>query len=557
MKHAKKASVNMLKIFSLCNKYLMKHLLKLTAFLIFNLIVIINSLILPYITGDFIDSLITADNSSFILTYIFLVSIFGVIGITFDFVTERLYTVLQTTAWYQLNKDLIIHVQKLPLLFIQKQDMIYLNKVLNYDSNMLIIFYLNFVKNFISNLILVAVPLFIIFTLSTHVMLIIIISLFIYYLGYLLFKKPLYIINFEFKEEQSYFFSKLHEQLANVRFIKLQGLLESFSSRLDSRFTQVLSKALGLQKINFLYSSYDQFVTLLSRIALMTVCGIQVINNQLTVGEFTIILSYFTIISSAIRYYFTLAQSIQESMVSYNRLQNFLMLKEAQEGCLDLQEIYKIELKNTTFSYGLNKIYSDYNLKFEKGKMYAVLGSNGAGKSTLINLITGMYIGDFDGEILYNDQSIKSIKLRQILGRNIAVSEQEPFLLADTIQYNLALDDEVSFEQDTLNQFIDMLGLNDFYASLPNGINSIINEASSNLSGGEKQKLSLLRVLLKDSDVIILDEPTSALDRFGKKNLRDYLNKVKKDKIIIVVTHDQDFISDFDEKILIERRECN
>jgi len=535
----------------------MKHLLKLTAFLIFNLIVIINSLILPYITGDFIDSLITADNSSFILTYIFLVSIFGVIGITFDFVTERLYTVLQTTAWYQLNKDLIIHVQKLPLLFIQKQDMIYLNKVLNYDSNMLIIFYLNFVKNFISNLILVAVPLFIIFTLSTHVMLIIIISLFIYYLGYLLFKKPLYIINFEFKEEQSYFFSKLHEQLANVRFIKLQGLLESFSSRLDSRFTQVLSKALGLQKINFLYSSYDQFVTLLSRIALMTVCGIQVINNQLTVGEFTIILSYFTIISSAIRYYFTLAQSIQESMVSYNRLQNFLMLKEAQEGCLDLQEIYKIELKNTTFSYGLNKIYSDYNLKFEKGKMYAVLGSNGAGKSTLINLITGMYIGDFDGEILYNDQSIKSIKLRQILGRNIAVSEQEPFLLADTIQYNLALDDEVSFEQDTLNQFIDMLGLNDFYASLPNGINSIINEASSNLSGGEKQKLSLLRVLLKDSDVIILDEPTSALDRFGKKNLRDYLNKVKKDKIIIVVTHDQDFISDFDEKILIERRECN
>jgi len=171
--------------------------------------------------------------------------------------------------------------------------------------------------------------------------------------------------------------------------------------------------------------------------------------------------------------------------------------------------------------------------------------------------MTGMYIGEFDGEVLYNDQSIKGLKLRNILGRNIAVSEQESFLLAETIQYNLALDDEVNFEQDKLHQFIDMLGLDDFYASLPHGINSTINEASSNLSGGEKQKLSLLRVLLKDADVIILDEPTSALDRVGKDNLRAYLNKVKKDKIIIVVTHDQDFISDFDEKLWIERRECS
>jgi len=92
--------------------------------------------------------------------------------------------------------------------------------------------------------------------------------------------------------------------------------------------------------------------------------------------------------------------------------------------------------------------------------------------------------------------------------------------------------------------------LEDFLQTLAEGYDTIINENAANLSGGEKQKISLLRALLKNPDVLILDEPTSALDTNSRVALKAYLNEIKQNKIIIVVTHDKDFIDDSENAVI-------
>lgn len=543
--------MNLIKIFSFCKAYLLNQKLCLTIFMVFNLAVTATSLVFPYISGNFIDALLASNDTAFIFDYALILSSFGVISITFDFIVEKTYTTLQTRASYKLNSDVVKYVQRLPITFLQKQNSAYLNQMIHHDSNALIAFILGVLRSFIANLVLIILPLSVIFILDSMVVLIVLVSLLLYYTGYALFKRLIYQANFQFKESHANFFSKLYEQLEDISFIKMHGLVPKFILRLDSKFNDLLLKTLRLQIVNYSYSSYEKLLSILAQIALMFICGARIVSGELTIGEFTIILAYFTTVKNAMRYYFTLGQSIQSSLVSYTRLKDLLILETETEGDIVLDAINKIELKNATFAFGVNKVINERNIVFEKGRMYAILGPNGAGKSTLMRLIVGLFMDEFEGEILYNGKSIKTLKMSAVLSKNIAISEQEPFLLSDTVKYNLTLDEEVAIDDEELNKLINLLGLNNFFSSLAKGVNSLISEKSSNLSGGEKQKLSLLRVLLKDADVLILDEPTSALDELGKNSLINYLAQLKNDKIIIAVTHDNHFAEHFDEQISI------
>ena len=169
--------------------------------------------------------------------------------------------------------------------------------------------------------------------------------------------------------------------------------------------------------------------------------------------------------------------------------------------------------------------------------MVGLLGANGAGKSTLMNIITGMYWIP-EAPIFINGVPIVKCDLGKMRRTSYGILEQEPILLEESIKDNMFLGGE---DKSGSQKFIDitkLLGLDVFLKKLPNGLETIINENAMNLSGGEKQKLSLLRILLKDSEVLILDEPASALDTDSREQLYNYLNTIKRNSIIFIVTHD-------------------
>lgn len=133
----------------------------------------------------------------------------------------------------------------------------------------------------------------------------------------------------------------------------------------------------------------------------------------------------------------------------------------------------------------------------------------------------------------------------------MGIFEQNPVLFEDTISYNIQLNqDELNAEN--IIQAIDILGLRDFLNNLPQGLDTFLHENASNISGGEKQKIALLRAIIKNPDVLLLDEPTSALDTITTKRLIEYLISIKEEKIIIVVSHNDEVSQIADKTIWLE-----
>jgi ATP-binding cassette subfamily C protein len=195
-----------------------------------------------------------------------------------------------------------------------------------------------------------------------------------------------------------------------------------------------------------------------------------------------------------------------------------------------------------------------------------IAGENGAGKSTLINILLGLHMGEYKGDILYNGISVNEVDMYDFRKNQVGISEQEPLLIADTIRYNISLcelptDGErrqnvtdinpIDKRADKQNELVSMLGLNTYADALHDGFETVINENAANISGGEKQKISLLRALMKGNNLIVLDEPTSALDEHSKSSLRGYLDMIKHEKIVIVVTHDKGFINEVIDNIIL------
>jgi len=195
-----------------------------------------------------------------------------------------------------------------------------------------------------------------------------------------------------------------------------------------------------------------------------------------------------------------------------------------------------INFNNVNFSYDENEgpTLQSINLKFEGGKMTSLVGHSGSGKSTILNLIPRFYDAK-SGDIIIDDQSIYGSTIES-LRSEISMVSQETTLFDDTIKNNIkygrqeASDEEV-FEVAKLSY------CDEFINSLPNKYDTLIGENGVRLSGGEKQRLSIARAMMKQSSIILLDEATSSLDSETESKIQDALKILTKNKTTIVIAH--------------------
>ncbi len=196
-------------------------------------------------------------------------------------------------------------------------------------------------------------------------------------------------------------------------------------------------------------------------------------------------------------------------------------------------DISKIEIKDVNFSYKEVKVYKkNLNMCLEKGSIYLIKGKNGSGKSTLAGILLKIW-NDFSGTILLDGKSITNFS-REILTETIGICFQKPPIFRDTIRNNIALNDSIPVEK-----YISLLS---FYKDLEEMGRTLESELidTGSVSGGQAQKIGIIRTVCRERSVYIFDEPTSNLDSVSKKEFYDIIEHLKQNSIVILFSHEAD-----------------
>lgn len=542
----------MKKIFSFCSQFLLGHRCKMVVLLILVVVYAGLSVLIPMVTGDFIDFLTRSKNVDELVGFCCIFAIISISAIIFNFSGQRLMIHLNQKLNNKLLIQVISRIQRQSLIAIRKCNMAYLTKRLSVDSASVFGYYFGTVQKILLNCIKLVIPFAALIIYNGAISVVIFVLIILYIITYALFKKPLYSAQMSYKEYENKYFDSAHEQLVYCYFVRAHGLLNTFIQRFITQFDSMFKTALKLQIIEYSFSGLDSIIGLLGNLTMFLIGGNSVLNGSMSIGQLTVLLSYFTMILASVSYFFNLGRQTQEALVSYDRLMSIITSSCEADGEKTIERLEDIKIEGLSIGYGDDIILEDLTLNFHKGKIYGIKGSNGAGKSTLINILLGFHKNDYTGSVKYNDICVRDLALQQILRYKISYSEQEPDLITGTLEYNVFLNDHInSVDLFRLKEMARLFGMDDIISRY---IESDMNlgEKANDLSGGEKKKISLIRVLLEDPDVIILDEPSISLDANSVKALKNELQRRKLSKIIILASHEEEILDICDEVLLIK-----
>ena len=237
---------------------------------------------------------------------------------------------------------------------------------------------------------------------------------------------------------------------------------------------------------------------------------------------------------------------IEPAIVRIKEIKNAAL----QEGKDTDLSSYDIEFKNVSFAYNKDaKVLKDVSFTAKQGEVTALVGISGSGKTSVLRLISRLY--DYDsGSILIDGKDIKNISTESLF-KNVSIVFQDVTLFNTSIMENIRLGRESATDEE-VKEAARLANCMDFIEKLPDGFNTLIGENGAELSGGERQRISIARAFLKDAPVLILDEISASLDVDNEKKIQDSLNKLIKDKTIIIISHRLKSIENVNKIVVID-----
>ena len=344
----------------------------------------------------------------------------------------------------------------------------------------------------------------------------------------------------ELQEKMGDLTTYLFEIFKNHRLIKIFQK-ENFENERSKKFLDNLKeKSKKTQIVLVRASPIMETLTGIMIASLIFYSGKLIINNELAINNFFSFLAAMMLAYQPVRSLATLNIAISQSLSAARRVlpiidhKNEIFEKNSdQELKIVLGDI---DFKNVNFKYDTKEdsALNSINLKIKGGKMTSLVGYSGAGKSTILNLIPRFYDAN-SGDILVDKQSIYKSKLSS-LRKNISLVSQDVTLFDDTIKNNIAYAD-LDASEDEIKKVAKLSFADDFIQKLPEKYNTLIGENGLRLSGGEKQRISIARAMLKKSKIILLDEATSSLDAETENKIQQALSILIKNRTAVVIAH--------------------
>jgi subfamily B ATP-binding cassette protein MsbA len=332
--------------------------------------------------------------------------------------------------------------------------------------------------------------------------------------------------------------SLLQETISGTRIVKAFGMEKYESKRFAAENERLFKYNMKAVSVNAISSPLMDFLGGLGIAAVIFYGGYNVVQGHSTPGTFFSFIAALLMLYEPVKRLTNINNTINQGIAGADRIFNIIDLNpdiEDKPGAVNLPPINRgIDIDNVTFCYEKTPVLKNINLSIKSGEVVAFVGMSGGGKTSLVNLIPRFYDVS-EGRVLIDGHDIRDVSLRS-LRKQIAIVTQQTILFNDTVRNNIAYGDIERTEDDIINA-ARAANAHDFIMKLPKGYESNIGELGTKLSGGEKQRISIARALLKNAPILILDEATSSLDTEAEIEVQDALDNLMKGRTTLVIAH--------------------
>ncbi len=533
----------------LLTKYLSKYKIALIIVFIFAIGSTIFTIVGPKILGNatteifngLIGKLSGGDGINFgkigeiLLTLLALYAISAI----FSFVQGFVMTGIAQKVTYKLREDISIKINKLPMKYFDKKTHGEVLSIITNDVDTLSTNLNQSITQIITSVCTVVGILIMMLSISWELTLI---SLIVLPISLFIVKNVVKKSQKYFKAQQDYLATvngQVEETYGGLNIVKAFNSEEKAMKEFKKANKELYDSAWKSQFLSGLMFPIMNFVSNIGYVGVAVAGGYLAINGTITVGNIQSFIQYNRQYTHPINEIAQISGMIQAMIAAAERVFDFLEQDEEKDTSKENIDILNIkgnvEFNHVNFGYDENRtIINDFSSKIKEGQKIAIVGPTGAGKTTIVKLLMRFYDVN-SGEILVDGHNIKDFKrgdLRKIFGMVL----QDTWLFGGTVKDNIKYGKEDATE-DEIIRAAKAAHVHHFIKTLPNGYNSILNEESSNVSAGQKQLLTIARVILTDPKILILDEATSSIDTRTEIEIQKAMDNLMEGRTSFIIAH--------------------
>lgn len=331
----------------------------------------------------------------------------------------------------------------------------------------------------------------------------------------------------------------VQENFVGMEVIKLFGREEQQEKKFNKQNREYVDISIKASKVSALWMPYVHFLIGLSTALIVWYGGRLVIEGDISLGMLAGFISYIAMLTRPVRQTGMMINLSSQATAASERIFNVMDLSPEVKDAPDAHELPpvrgRVEYKDVSFSYKKGKrVLNCIDIEVEPGETVAIVGPTGSGKSTLLHLLPRFYDPD-EGKILIDGHDIKNVTIDS-LRKQVGIVLQHTFLFGASIRENISYGRPDASMEDII-RCAKIAQIHDFIGSLPLGYETPIGERGVDISGGQRQRLAMARVLLTDPGLLILDEPTSSVDVETEDRMQEAMKEVTKDRTTFVIAH--------------------
>ena len=470
-----------------------------------------------------------------IQSLVFIAILFIILGVVARILSGIFSHISAFNILYKIRIDLIEHISKLNMGFFKKNMTGKLKKIINEDVEKLENFIAHQIPDLSSAFATPLIFLGIMFYFNWQLSLVLFIPIILGILAQSgMFK------NYMGKVDHFYkLVAKLNSTI--MEYINAMNVMKAFNltakSFKDYRNNTQEYADYWIELTELAVPYYSAFLCLLDTglLFIIPIGGIMLLNGKITISVYILFLLMSTIFLNSLRTLFELSESLSFLLKGMEKIIEIFNEKEQKSGDISFPQHFSESLKyeNVTFAYNKAKVINNFTLTIRAGTTTALVGPSGSGKTT-IGLLAGRFWDIDEGKITIDGTDIKDISYESLVD-NISFVFQDTFMLHDTIYENIIMGKNYTREE--VENAAKKAQIHDFIMSLPDRYETKIGEGGIKLSGGEKQRISIARAILKNTPIVILDEVTSYSDIENEAKIQSALKTLLKGKTALIIAH--------------------